>query len=111
MTGTMSYSAGELILCHFPFSSGQQSKVRPAIMVQNDAYNQRIADTVLVSITTQSRAAVTEVLLDPARESASGLTRPSYAVCNNFQTIDQGLIHSRRGSDSPARTCESRMRL
>jgi hypothetical protein len=32
----------------------------------------------------QGRAAMTEVLLDPVQEPQAGLTRVSYAVCNNL---------------------------
>src|SRR5262249_15120822 len=90
------------VLVDWLFSDRTGSKLRPAVVVQADFLNQRITDTVLVSITTQSRAAVTEVLLDPAKERACGLTRVSYAVCNNVQTVDQRFIHSSRGALSAA---------
>ena len=93
---------GDVVLVDWLFSDRTGSKLRPAVVVQADFLNQRIADTVLVSITTQGRSSVTEVLLDPAKERASGLTRVSYAVCNNFQTLDRALIHSRRGELSAA---------
>jgi mRNA-degrading endonuclease toxin of MazEF toxin-antitoxin module len=45
---------------------------------------------------------MTEVLIDPAVESACGLRYPSVASCNNLLTIDQGLIVQAIGSVSPA---------
>ncbi|HZT81050.1 MAG TPA: type II toxin-antitoxin system PemK/MazF family toxin [Gemmataceae bacterium] len=93
---------GEVYLVDWPYSDRTGSKLRPAVVIQADALNQLISDTVLVAITGRSRAAATEVLIDPGVETASGLTRLSYAVCNNFLTIDQGLLHSRRGELSAA---------
>ncbi len=48
-------------------------------------------------LTGRSRNAVTELVLDPAQEAQAGLTRVSYAVCNNFPTVDQARVYSRRG--------------
>jgi mRNA interferase MazF len=102
---------GDVVLVDWPYSDRTGSKLRPAVVVQADFLNQRIADTVLVSVTTQRRSPVTEVLLDPGKERASGLTRVSYAVCNNMQTIDQGLIRSKRGELSAAAMQEIEQRI
>ncbi len=64
--------------------------------------NALITDTVLVQITGRSRQAQTEVTLDPAIETASGLLFVSYAVCNNIQTTDQSLVIRTLGTLSPA---------
>ena len=81
----------------WPFSDRTGSKLRPAAVVQADFLNARITDTVLVQITGTSRRAVTEVLLDPAVESKSGLRAVSYAVCNNFLTVAQTMVRRRMG--------------
>jgi mRNA-degrading endonuclease toxin of MazEF toxin-antitoxin module len=65
--------------------------------VQSDALNSLITDTVLVAVTGKARSASTEVLLDPAVESKSGLSQVSSAICNNLSTTDQGLIYRRLG--------------
>lgn len=92
---------GEVYLVPWPFSDFSGRKLRPAVVVQADFLNGRIADTVLVQITGTSRQAVTEVLLDPAIETASGLRFPSYAVCNNLLTLDQTQGQRRMGQLSP----------
>ncbi|MBY0524775.1 MAG: type II toxin-antitoxin system PemK/MazF family toxin [Gemmataceae bacterium] len=84
---------GEVVLVDWPFSDRTGSKLRPAVVVQADLLNGLIDDTVLIAVTTKSRFAVTEVLLDPVVETYSGLTRRSYAVCNQISTLDQSLIH------------------
>jgi mRNA interferase MazF len=84
---------GEVVFLDWPFSDRTGSKVRPAVVVQADFLNGRLADTVLVLISRTSRApGVTEVLLDPAVETLSGLRHVSVASCNNLLTVDQGLI-------------------
>jgi mRNA interferase MazF len=42
---------GDVVLADFPFQDIPGSKVRPAVVVQNDADNQVLANTVLVMIT------------------------------------------------------------
>jgi mRNA interferase MazF len=84
---------GEVVLVDFPYSDRTGSKLRPALVVQADFLNSLIADTVLVSITRRTRgAATTEVPLDPAVETQSGLRQASIVSCTNFLTIDQVLI-------------------
>jgi mRNA interferase MazF len=46
----MSVSRGDIVLVDYPFSDGTGSKVRPALVVQADALNRRITDTILASI-------------------------------------------------------------
>jgi mRNA-degrading endonuclease toxin of MazEF toxin-antitoxin module len=77
----------------WPFSDRTGSKVRPAVVVQADILNGRIADTILVLVSrTQRAVGLTEVLIDPAVDTQSGLRYPSVASCSNLLTIDQTLI-------------------
>lgn len=49
---------GEVVLVDFPFAPGGGSKVRPALIVQNDRGNALLRDTIVVPITSNvSRAA------------------------------------------------------
>ncbi len=62
-------------------------------MVQADFLNGMIDDTVLVHITSIRHGIPgTEVRLDPAVETASGLSKMCYASCVNVLTLDQGLV-------------------
>jgi mRNA interferase MazF len=84
---------GEVVLVDWLYSDRTGSKVRPALVVQADYPNSRIADTVLVSITrTNMAAGTTEVIFDPAVETHSGLRHRSVASGNNVVTIDQAII-------------------
>lgn len=63
------------------------------MVVQADFLNGLIDDTVLVQITrTIHGIPGTEVRIDPAQETASGLAHLSVASCANFLTADPALI-------------------
>jgi mRNA interferase MazF len=89
----MSVRRGDVGRVDWPYSDRTGSKVRPAVVVQDDPFNRLISDTVLILVSRTGRAVgATEVLIDPTTETASGLRYPSVASCNNLLTIDQGLI-------------------
>ena len=77
--------------------------MRPAVVVQADFLNGLIDDTVLVQITTTRHGIPgTEVLLDPAVETASGLAKVCVASCPNIMTFDQVQVLRTVGSLSAA---------
>lgn len=84
---------GDVVEIDWPFSDLTGSKRRPAAVVQADYLNGLIDDTILVKIT-GSRFGIpgTEVPIDPAVETASGLSRLCYASCKDMLTRDQALI-------------------
>jgi mRNA-degrading endonuclease toxin of MazEF toxin-antitoxin module len=43
----MSVKRGEIVLLRFPFSGGVGAKVRPALVIQADRTNQRLANTIV----------------------------------------------------------------
>ena len=48
----MTLYRGDVVLVQFPFASGTTSKVRPALIVQNDRNNSRLTNTLVAAITT-----------------------------------------------------------
>ena len=94
---------GDVVEVNWPFSDLTGSKKRPAVVVQADFLNGVIDDTILVQITsTRHGIPGTEVLLDPAVETASGLSKVCVASCTNVLTIDQALVLRTVGSLSDA---------
>jgi mRNA interferase MazF len=79
-------SRGDVVVVDFPYSDGG-SKVRPALVVQNDRDNARLAKTVIALITGNLRPAgdPSHFLVDPAAPdgAGSGLRGPSPVSCNN----------------------------
>jgi len=84
---------GEVVEVDWPYTDMSGSKVRPAAVVQGDFLNGLIDDTILVQITSKRHGIPgTEVLLDPAVETGSGLSRVCVASGINITTYDQALV-------------------
>ncbi len=80
----------EVVEVDWPYSDLTGSKKRPAVVVQADFLNGTIDDTILVQVTsTRHGLPGTEVLLDPAVETTSGLRKVCVASCANILTMDQ----------------------
>src|SRR5207249_3610828 len=94
---------GEVVEVDWQYSDLSGSKVRPTVVVQPDFLNGLIADTVLIQAT-GSRIGIpgTEVLLDPAVEVASGLSKVCVANRMNLLTIDQTAMLGTIGVPSDA---------
>ena len=54
----MKVRGGEVVLVNFPYSDHTRSKVRPALVVQADMWNQRLDDTILALITSSRHRSV-----------------------------------------------------
>lgn len=94
----MSLHRGDVVWVDWPYSDRTGSKVRPAVVVQDDLYNPLIADTILVLISrTQQAAAKAQVVIDPLVETQCGLRYRSVVSCTNLLTIDKGLIAQTMG--------------
>lgn len=94
---------GDVVQVVWPYSDQTGSKSRPAVVVQADFLNGVIDDTILVQITsTRHGIPGTEVVIDPAQETASGLTRVCVASCANILTLDQSLVQRTVGTLSDA---------
>jgi mRNA interferase MazF len=96
---------GDVVIVDFPFTSGTQRKVRPALIVQSDRENQRITKTIVAMITGNLRRAneTTHCLVDPGHPDgqSSGLHGPSLVSCINLYTIDQSSVAKTIGFLSP----------
>jgi mRNA interferase MazF len=89
---------GDVVLVDWPYSDRTGSKLRPAAVVQADFLNAVIDDTVLVQITRTAHGIPgTEVAIDPAQETGTGLSHVSFASCANLLTADPALINQTIG--------------
>jgi mRNA interferase MazF len=94
---------GEVVEVDWPYSDLSGTKSRPAVVVQADFLNGIIDDTILVKITGRSFGIPgTEVVLDPASEPSSGLSKICYASCYSILTRDQTLVGRPIGTLSSA---------
>jgi len=93
----MKVQRGDIVLITLPFAQGDGSKLRPALVVQNDASNARMANTIVAAITRNvSRVHLpTQTLIDPNTLAGkqSGLLAVSAITCENLFTVNHNLIH------------------
>lgn len=87
---------GDLVIVPFPFQDKPGEKIRPAVVVQSDAENQRLANTILAMITgnLDDAGQATTVLVDPRTPdgAGSGLNGPSLVKCYNLATVRQRRV-------------------
>ena len=98
----MKVARGDVVLVDFPFASGATQKLRPAVVVQSDAYNRRLATTILAPITSNTKHLNerTQVAIDPAAPEGTptGLLKPSAIKCENLATVETRLVRRKIGS-------------
>jgi len=101
---------GDVVIVPFPFQDKPVDKIRPAVVVQCDAENRRLANTVLAMVTgnLDDVGQPTTVLVDPqtADGAGSGLKGPSLVKCTNVATVRQRRVIHVIGRLSPARMQE-----
>jgi mRNA interferase MazF len=99
----MKVRRGEIVLVDYLFSDRSGSKVRPCLVVQNDGNNQRLNDTIVAAITsntTRAAAVPTQLLIEVATATGkqSGLLFDSAVQCENLVTIDNQLVIRKIGA-------------
>jgi mRNA-degrading endonuclease toxin of MazEF toxin-antitoxin module len=78
---------GDVVEVDWPFTDLTGTKPRPAVVVQADFLNGLIDDTIYVKIQGNAYGIPgTEVEIDPAVETFSGLSKVCYASCRDILT-------------------------
>jgi mRNA interferase MazF len=92
---------GDVVLVAFPFAAGGMVKVRPALVVQNDEDNRRLANTIVAMITGQTKRALqpTQLFINLATADGalSGLQKSSVVNCAHLVTVEQTRIRHALG--------------
>jgi mRNA interferase MazF len=104
----------DVVLVDWPFTDLSGSKLRPAVVVQADFLNGLVDDTIYVKVQSQRYGIPgTEVELDPAAETLSGLKSLCYASCKDVLTREQALTHGTLGvlSDTVVRQIEECLKI
>ena len=99
----MKSQRGDVVLVNYPFSEGQGSKVRPALVVQCDSNNRRLESTLILQTTSRTHLArrePTQLLIEVSTPSGlqSGLISDSAIACESIFTVRQPLILRTIGS-------------
>jgi mRNA interferase MazF len=92
---------GDVVLAEYPHSAGG-SKMRPVLVVQSDAYNAKIDNTIVAQITSvlTRTGDPAHFLIDISTPDGklSGLLRNSIVSCNNLNTIHEQRIKRKIGA-------------
>ncbi|QDT65558.1 type II toxin-antitoxin system PemK/MazF family toxin [Calycomorphotria hydatis] len=93
----MNVKRGDVVLVPFPFAGGGGVKRRPALVVQSDHNNSRLANTILAQITTRIRFVAnepTQLLLELSSHAGkqSGLLHDSAVSYENLITVLQADV-------------------
>lgn len=97
---------GDVVIADFPFQDVSGSKLRPAVVVQNDADNRVLANTILAMVTGNlaDAARTTSVLVDPNSPDGMGcgLRGPSLVKCGNLASVRKLRVKRVIGHLTPA---------
>ena len=103
----MNVQRGDIVIVDYPYSDQIRSKIRPALVVQSDIWNQRLDDTIIASITSSRHRRVgapTQYFIDTTTTDSeqTGLRFNSIVQCENLLTYNRNRILSVIGSLSDA---------
>ena len=89
----MTVKCGDVVLGDYPFTSGG-AKVRPALIVQNDRDNGRMANTIVAQIFGNLARVheATQHLIELDAEPGCGLARDSALIATNLLTMHQSDV-------------------
>jgi mRNA-degrading endonuclease toxin of MazEF toxin-antitoxin module len=97
---------GDVVLANLPLIGAAGGKVRPALVVQSDALNRALHETIIAEITSNLThvSQPHQVLIDISTPdgAASGLIRNSAIRCNRLHLIPQSDVQRVIGSLSAA---------
>ena len=90
-------ACGDVVIVRFPYQDGTRGKNRPALVLQCDANNRRLQNTIIAMITgnvQRARTEPTQLLADPSTPEgrSSGLHGASAVKCENLFTARQADI-------------------
>ncbi len=90
------YRQRDIVLVSFPFSDLSGRKVRPVLILSNDAYNQRSADVVVCGLTTNLRPTPYSVIVSVTDVEQPGTLRHKGKIkADALASLEQSLLVKR----------------
>ncbi len=87
------YRQRDIVLVPFPFSDLSGQKVRPVLVLSNDAYNQRSADVVVCGLTTNLRPSPYSIILNVTDVEQPGTLRHKSKIkADTIASLEQSLL-------------------
>lgn len=103
----MKVSRGDVVLLPIAFVSGVGTKVRPAVVIQDDSLNARLNSTVVAIVTSTNvrvQTEPTQLFIDISTPDGrrTGLLHNSTVKGEHIDTVDQRDVVRKIGTFSPA---------
>ena len=94
----MSVRQKEIVLLHYPFTDLERKKVRPAIVVSNDFFNEKSQDCIMIPLTTVIKKEPHSILIDQKDLSSGKLLKLSRVRVDKIFTVEKRLIIMKIGT-------------
>ena len=92
----MTVKRGDVCLARFPHAAGGRGKKRPVVVVQADAYNQKLRHAIVAEVTTKladaSDPANLSIEVATTEGQATGLVRDCLITCLHLVTMSEDRI-------------------
>lgn len=82
----------DIVWVRLPFSSLEESKVRPAVIVSNDEYNKKSKDIIVCAITSNLEQSHYSIIIDSANLSKGNIRIKSRIRADKIMQIEKSLI-------------------
>ena len=87
------YRQRDIVLVAFPFSDLSMKKVRPVLILSNDAYNQQSSDIVVCGLTTNLRPAPYSIIVDVTDVEQPGTLRHKSRIkADTIASLEQSIV-------------------
>ena len=98
----MNVAQKEIVLVEYPFSDLRGSKLRPALIISNEKFNNFSDDCLAVPLTTVLKHAPYSVHIDQSDLNSGELFRPSRIRIDKIFSVEKNLIIKKLGVLSTA---------
>jgi len=87
------YKQRDIMLVPFPFSDLSGQKVRPVLILSNDAYNQQSADVVVCGLTTNLSPAPYSIIIEVTDVEQPGTLRHKSKIkADTIASLEQSIL-------------------
>lgn len=90
-------SQRDIVLLSFPFSDLKTQKVRPAIIISKDDYNQKFDDVIAIPMTSNPEVRDYAILISNKDLESGNLIRDSKAKVDRIFSVSKNLIKLKIG--------------
>lgn len=88
----MKFQQKEIVLLPYPFTNQEKNKVRPAIVISNNFFNNHSDDRIMVPLTTVIKPHFYSVLISQEELVSGKLLKPSAIRTDKIFSIEKNII-------------------